>query len=119
MTVQRWWSGALLVSSLSAPPSAHVFDVDGFSWVLDEPVDDMPGRAVSVTEGVVFLGDVGVHSLGDGSRIRILQAADDEIVSWRERRFHAFLAVNEILMLKITGQSLLKTIHNPLLKIPN
>ena len=38
---------------------------------------------MSVTEDVVFLGDFGVHSLGDGSRIRISQAADDEVVSWR------------------------------------
>ena len=74
------------VSSQSAPPSAPVFDVDGFSWVTDETVGDMLGRAVSVTEGVAVLG---VHSLGDGSRIRISQAADDEIVSWRERRVHA------------------------------
>ena len=48
----------------------------------------MLGRAVSVTEDVVFLGDRGVHSLGDGSRVRIPQAADDGIVSWRERRVH-------------------------------
>ena len=26
----------------------------------------------------------------DGSRVRISQAADDKVVSWRERRFHAY-----------------------------
>ena len=58
---------ALPVNSQSAPPSARAFDVDGLSWVIDEPVGDMRGRAVSVTEDVVFLGDVGVHSRADGS----------------------------------------------------
>ena len=31
---------------------------------------------------------------------------------------NCFLAVNEILMFQVTGQSLLKTVHNPLLEIP-
>ena len=54
-----------------------MFNVDGFSWVTDEPVCDILGRAV-------FVGDMGVHSRGDGSRVRMSQV--DEIVSWRERR---------------------------------
>ena len=81
---------ALPVSSQSAPPSARVFNVDGFSCVIDEPVRDMLGRAVFVTENDVFLGDVGVRSRADWSRVRISLVADDGIVSWRERRFHAF-----------------------------
>ena len=67
------------MNSQSAPPSARVSDVDGFSWVSDEPVGDMLVLALSVTEDVVFLGDMGVHSLGDGSRILI---SLDEMVSW-------------------------------------
>ena len=46
-------------------------------------------RAVSVAEDFVFFGDIGVHSLGDGSRIRISLAANDEMVSWQERLVHA------------------------------
>ena len=38
---------------------------------------------------VVFLSDMGVHSLGYKSRNRIAKAADDETVSRRERRVHA------------------------------
>ena len=45
--------------------------------------------AVSVAEDVVFLGDMGVHSLGDGSRICMSLTADDEIVSWQGRLVHA------------------------------
>ena len=73
----------------------------------------MLGRVVSVTEDVVFLADVGVHSLGDGSRNRILQAAD------AFTHVNCFLAMNVILMLEVTGQSLLKTVCNPLRQIPS
>ena len=47
----------------------------------------MFGRAVFVTVNGVYMG---VHSRADGSRVRISQVADDEFVSWRERRFHAY-----------------------------
>ena len=47
---------ALLVSTRSTPPSACVFDVDGVSWVIDEPGRDILGRTVFVTENDVFLG---------------------------------------------------------------
>ena len=47
-----------------------------------ELVGDLLGRAVFVTEGEAFLGDVGVFSRGDGSRVRISQFADDENASW-------------------------------------
>ena len=77
------------MNSQSAPPSARVSDVDGFSWISDEPVGNMPVRAVSVAEDVVFLGDMGVHSLGGGSRVRISRAEDNEMVSWQERLVHA------------------------------
>ena len=59
------------------------------SRFIDELFRDMLGRAVFVTENDVFPGDIGVHSQADGSRVRISQIADDEIVSWRERRIHA------------------------------
>ena len=77
---------ALPVSAQSTPPSARVFKVDGFSWVLDEPVHDILGRAVLATEDDDFLGDVGVHSHGDGSRVRMTHVAEDEVVSLHERR---------------------------------
>ena len=41
---------ALPVNSQSAPPSARVLNVHGFSWVIDELVGGMLGRAVLVTE---------------------------------------------------------------------
>ena len=34
-----------------------------------------------VTDNDVFLGDMGVHSRADGSRVRISLVADEEIVS--------------------------------------
>ena len=46
-------------------------------------------RAVFVAEGVVLLAETGVHSLGDGTPIRISLAADDEMVSWQQRLVHA------------------------------
>ena len=72
---------ALPVSSQSTPPSARVSNIDAFSWVIDEPVRDMLGRAGFVT-----------HSRADGSRVRISPVADEEIVSWREHRFHTYEA---------------------------
>ena len=68
---------ALRVSSQSTPLSTRGSKIDGFSWVIHESVRDILGRAVFVTERA------------DGSRVRISQVADEEIVSWRERRFHA------------------------------
>ena len=79
---------AVPVISQSAPASVRVSNIDGFSWVFDELVRDMLGRAVFVIDDV-FLGDKGLHS-ADWSRVRISQVADDEIVSWRERRFQAY-----------------------------
>ena len=57
-----------------------------------------------VADDVVFLGDTGVQSLGDGSRIRISRTEDDEMVYLQERLVHArecFLTVNEVLMLLV------------------
>ena len=45
---------ALHVSSQSAPPSARVFNVDGFSCVSYEAVCDILGRAVFVTGDDVY-----------------------------------------------------------------
>ena len=54
------------MSSQSAPPSARVLNIDGFSWVIGERVCDMPGREVSVTMDEALLRDVGVHLVGTG-----------------------------------------------------
>ena len=45
----------------------------------------MLGRATLVTEGDIFRRDMGVHSRGGVSRVRIAQFADDKIGSWRGR----------------------------------
>ena len=67
----------LLVSAQSTSPSARMFNVDGFPWVIDEPIR---------TEDDVLLGDLGVHSRSGGSRVRSAHVADD-VFSWHERRF--------------------------------
>ena len=67
-----------LMRSPSTPSSARVSDGDGFSWVSDEPVDDMLVRALSVAKDAVFLKDMG-------SQIRISLAANKEVVSWQAR----------------------------------
>ena len=46
------------MTSQSAPPSARVFHVDVFSWVIDELVCVTLERAVFVTDDEVFLGDM-------------------------------------------------------------
>ena len=49
------------------------------------------------------------------------QVADDESVSWCERRVHAHefcFAVNEFLLFVVTCQSPLRTVHDTLLEIP-
>ena len=46
----------------------------------------MPARPVFVAEGVVLLGDMGVHSLGDGTLISISLA---KMISWQELFVHA------------------------------
>ena len=76
------------MNSQSAPLSACASDGDCFSWVSDEPVKDVLVQVFSVAEDVLF-GNMGVHSLGDGSRVRISLATDDEVVSWQERFVHA------------------------------
>ena len=82
-------AAVLPINSQSAPPSACVSDGDCFPWVSDEPVKDVLVRAFSVAKDVVLLGDMDVHSLGGGSRVRISLASDDEMVSWQERLVHA------------------------------
>ena len=47
---------ALHVSSQSVPPSARVFNVDGFLCVSYEAVSDILGRAVFVTGDDVYPG---------------------------------------------------------------
>ena len=74
---------------------------------------------VFVTENDVFLGDMGVHSRTGGSRVRVSQAEDEEIVSWRERQFHAYEAFSRSEMNADAGLSLLRTICTPLRGIQN
>ena len=112
----------LPVGSQSVPPSARVLNVDGFSRVIGEPVGGVFGRAVRVTEGEAFLGNMGVYSRGNESLFSMLQVGDDEIVSWRERpltHMTCVLAANGPLLFKVTGQSLLGSVHDPLLQIPS
>ena len=58
-----------LMRSQSTPARASY--CDGFSWVSDEPVDDMPVRALSVAKDVVFPGDLGMHFPSYGSQSRV------------------------------------------------
>ena len=83
---------ALPVSSQSTPPSARVSNVDGFRGSLMNLFVTCLDEQFFVTENDVFLGAMGVHSQADGSRVRISQVADEEIVSWHELRFHAYEA---------------------------
>ena len=46
-----------------------------------EPVEDRLVRALSVAKDVVFLLDLGMHSLSDGSQIRISLTADGLLAS--------------------------------------
>ena len=80
---------ALPVSFESTPPSVRVSNIGGFSWVIDELVRDILGRAVFVTENDVFLGDMGVHSRGGGCGGRTSHVAVEEMVSCRDGRFAA------------------------------
>ena len=64
---------ALPMSSQSAPPSARVLHVDGFSWVFDEPVGDMLWRR---TLRMMSSCEIWVCTLG---------ASYNDIVSWRGR----------------------------------
>ena len=83
---------ALPVSSQCAPPSARVSNIDGFSWVIGEPVRDMLGRKFLSLRMMSFWVTWGVQSRADGSRVRISQVADEELVFLREGRFHAYEA---------------------------
>ena len=61
--------------------------------LIDGPVRDMLGRAVWVTEKLRMMLSwvTWVFTLVlIRPRVRISQVSDDEIVSWRERRFHAY-----------------------------
>ena len=54
--------------------------MDGFSWVIEKPLLDLVSRAVAVTEGGVFQGDMGVHSRKDRTQVRFGHVAQDEII---------------------------------------
>ena len=65
---------ALPVSVQATPSSTPASNVDGFPWVIDEPLPDLPRR-------LVFPGDTGVSSRNDGSRVRVAHVADDDVTS--------------------------------------
>ena len=50
---------------------------------------DVPARALTVVKDVVFPRNLGMHSLRDGSQIRISLAVDEEIISWQALLFFA------------------------------
>ena len=75
-------------------------------------------RAVYVTEDVVLLCDMGVHSLEFALHwLQTMGWSPGENDLVHERKL-CFLAVNEILMLEVTDQFLLKTVCNPIAKDP-
>ena len=81
---------------------------------------DVLGRAIFVTQGEAFLGDMGVYPRGDGSRVRMLQVADDEIVSWRKQHAQAFELLSRVERISaVQGQSFLKPVHDPLRETPS
>ena len=93
--------------SQSTLSSARFSCCDGLSWVSDEPVDDMLVRALFVAKDVVFLENLCMNSLSDGSLIRISLGADKEIVSCQAQHVNFVLAV-----LEVTGQ-LVDRVCNP------
>ena len=74
--------------SQSAPPSACISDGVCFP-ISDEPVEDVPVRAFYVAHDVVLLRVSRAGPLGDGPRVCISLAADDELISGQERLVHA------------------------------
>ena len=109
------------MNSQSAPPSVCVSDDDCFSWVSGQPVEDVLLRAVSVAEDVLWLGDMDVHCLGDGSRVRISLAADDEWLPGKNAsstHVDCSRAVNEGLRLAVTGQFLQRHRSQPIAEDP-
>ena len=70
------------VSSRSAPPSARVLNVDGFSRVIDELVCDMLGRAVSLRMMRSWV--TWVCTLGTGHEFRLQY--EDHPVTRRDER---------------------------------
>ena len=59
----------------------------GFSRGIDELAGDIFGRDVGVIQEEDFLGDMGIRTRGDVSRIRSPQVVYHENVSWRGKRF--------------------------------
>ena len=101
---------ALPVSAQSTLPSALVFYVDGFSWVIDEPFRDILGRAVLFTEDDVFLENVCVHSRSGESALRMLQTM---------KLFPGTNVGFVCTSCSVTGQVCLNTTgYTPLLEIP-
>ena len=105
------------MSSQLAPPSTRAFDGDGFSWVIDEFVGNMPGEQCLSLRMLSFWVTWVCTLLVTGHefafhRLQTMRLSPGAHVN-------CFLAVNEILMLEVAGQSQLKTVCDPLLKIPS
>ena len=85
------------------------------------PVMEARVRAFTGAEEVVFSSDVGVHSLGDGSRVRFPLTPCEERSPCRNglsTHVSCFLAVNKIRMFVITGQFFV-TACSPSVLIPS
>ena len=108
---------ALPVTPQSMPPSARVSNIDGFSWVIGEPIRDVLDEQFlsldmmsSWVTWVFTLGLMGFEFVFHRSRTEKL--SPDVSVSFLHAK--RSLAAKEILMPVVTGQSLLTTIHTPL-----
>ena len=86
-----------------------------------ELVEDVSVWAFSVAKDVVLLADLGVRSLGDGSRARISLFADQEMSSGKNgssTHVTCSRAVNEGRRVVVTGQFLLRTVLQPTAEDP-
>ena len=80
------------------------------------------GEQFFVIENDVFLSDMRVHSHADWSRVRISHVADDDTVSWRERRFQAYEVFSRTLRnsdARGHGSVPVENSLHPLLEIPS
>ena len=100
------------------PPSACVFKADGFSWVIDEPVGDILGRAILVTEDTwcpsTFVAMAHEFAFRMLQTMKLFPGVSDGFA-----RTSCLVAPNVVLRLEVTGQVLLqKTCYTPVLEIP-
>ena len=80
---------ALCVGSQSASPSSLVLNVDVLPWVIGElHCGELDEQFLSLRVKSSWV--TWVCTLEVGSRVRMLQGADDEIVFWRKLPTHAY-----------------------------